>query len=65
MVLWIPFWIFKDSYNCNGNNNGNSNDGETLWNPRVYWLVFPSTDRGQVVLRFCKGKEELRGAAVY
>ena len=24
MVLWIPLWIFK------GNDNGNSNDGETL-----------------------------------
>ena len=22
--------------------------------PRVYWLVFPSTDRGQVVLRFVR-----------
>ena len=32
---------------------------------RVYCLVILSTDRGLVVLRFCKGKEELRGAAVY
>ena len=27
-------------------------------------MVFLSTDRGLVVLRFCKGDEELRGATV-
>ena len=32
---------------------------------RVYCLVILSTDRGLVVLRFCKEEEELRGAAVY
>ena len=32
---------------------------------RVYCSVILSTDRGLVVLRFCKGNEELRGAAVY
>ena len=31
---------------------------------RVYCLVILSTDRGLVVLRFCKENEELRGAAV-
>ena len=32
---------------------------------RVHCLVILSTDRGLVVLRCCKGNEELRGAAVY
>ena len=32
---------------------------------RVYYLVILSTDRGLVVLRFYKGNEELRGAAIY
>ena len=32
---------------------------------RVYCLVILSMDRGLVVLRCCKGNEELRGAAVY
>ena len=32
---------------------------------RVHCLVILSTDRGLVVLRFCKGNKKLRGAAVY
>ena len=32
---------------------------------RIYYLVILSMDQGLVVLRFCKGKEELRGVAVY
>ena len=31
---------------------------------RVYYLVILSTDRGLVVLRFCKGDEELRDTVV-
>ena len=31
---------------------------------RIHCLVIPSTDRGLVVLRFCKENKELRGAVV-
>ena len=29
MVLWMPFWIFKDDYNCDGNNNGYGSNGDS------------------------------------
>ena len=60
-------WIFNDNDNCNVNDNGISNTtAERLFEAlRIYYSVILSTDQGLVVLGFCKGKEELRGAAVY
>ena len=33
--------------------------------PRVYWLVFPSTDRGQVVLLFVRELESFQPGRLY
>ena len=58
---------FVDNDNCNVNDNGiNNTTAERLFEAlRVHGLVILSKDRGLVVLRFCKGNKELRGAAVY